>query len=90
MISYRPLEFAERVRIPTLFIDMEDEELFDRKQNGLEAFERIKANAPAQYQLLPGKHYDVYTTHYAEASDLAISWFRKHLMDATSEPGSEP
>ncbi|MCP5057977.1 MAG: alpha/beta fold hydrolase [bacterium] len=90
MISYRPLEFAEQVRIPTLFIDMEDEELFDRKQNGLEAFERIKANAPAEYQLLPGKHYDVYTRRYAEASDLALSWFRKHLMDASSEPGSAP
>ncbi len=80
MVSYRPLDYAARVRIPTLFIDMEDEELFDRKENGLAAYEKVKANAPARYEVFPGKHYDVYTGTYGEASDLALAWFRRHLM----------
>lgn len=80
MTSYRPLDFADQVRVPTLFIDMQDEELFDRKQNGLAAYERIKAHAPARYEVFPGKHYDVYTKRYGEASELALAWFREHLM----------
>ena len=82
MARYRPITFAPRISAPTLFIDMEDEELFDRSQNGLAAHEIVKARAPSEYVLYPGKHYDVYTTNYIAASDTALAWFVKHLTPA--------
>jgi len=80
MIRYRPLTFAPAVRVPTLFIDMEGEELFDRTRNGKAAFEIVQANAPARYETFEGSHYDVYTRRYFAASDLASDWFREHLQ----------
>ncbi|MBW2396289.1 MAG: alpha/beta fold hydrolase [Deltaproteobacteria bacterium] len=79
MVRYRPILFADRVNVPTLFIDMEDEELFDRTKNGLAAHEIVKANTASRYVTHPGQHYDVYTRHYIAASDEALAWFVQHL-----------
>jgi dienelactone hydrolase len=79
MVSYRPIDLADRVRIPVLFIDMSDEELFDSRKHGRAAYERVRKNAPARYELLKGSHYDVYGKHYGRASDLAVEWFQEHL-----------
>ena len=90
MVSYRPIDLAERVRIPTLFIDMSDEELFDRTRNGQAAYERIRDNAPARYEVFEGKHYDVYTGSYGAASDLAVEWFQEHLSGGATPPAAAP
>lgn len=79
MLSYQPRDLAAKIRVPVLFIDMADEELFDRREHGLAAYEIVKEKAPARYETFPGEHYDVYTTHYPAASDLALEWFQEHL-----------
>lgn len=83
MVRYRPITFADRLTVPTLFIDMEDEELFDRKKNGLAAHEIVKASGESRYVTYPGKHYDVYTRRYIAASDEALEWFVQHLKRET-------
>ncbi len=79
MVRYRPITYASRVRAPTLFIDAEDEELFDRRKNGLAVHEIVKANTTSRYAVVSGTHYDVYTRHYIDASDQALAWFDEHL-----------
>lgn len=81
MVGYRPIEVAGKVRVPTLVIDVADEELFERMKNGQAVYEILKQNTIATYATYPGKHYDIYTRHYPAASSLALNWFRKHLME---------
>jgi dipeptidyl aminopeptidase/acylaminoacyl peptidase len=44
------------------------------------------AAEPKQLVILDGEHYDVYTTHRAEAAGCAVKWFRQHLCDAADKP----
>ena len=41
MLNYRPLDWAKNISVPTLIVDVDSEELFDRKKNGLAAYEII-------------------------------------------------
>jgi hypothetical protein len=79
MIRYRPLATAELIRVPTLVIDAEHEELFDRLQNGRALHEIVRRNAPSRYVLFPCKHYEIYDRFYRDASSCARDWFVEHL-----------
>ncbi len=47
LVRYRPLDTAHLVeRCPLLVIDAEGEEMFDRRENGLAAFEAVARNNP--------------------------------------------
>ncbi len=80
MAGYRPIDVAASVTAPTLIIDVNGEELFDRTKNGLAVYEIIKANATAEYKAYTGKHYDIYSRHHDASSSLALDWFTQHLM----------
>ncbi len=79
MRLYRPLTTANNIRLPTLVIDAEEEELFDRTANGYALYEIVSKNAPARYVTFPCKHYAIYDQYYREASNLARDWFTLHL-----------
>ena len=79
MARYRPLDRADRIRVPTLVIDAEHEELMDRMQNGHALYEIVRKNAPAEYELFPCKHYEIYDKHYRPASSLARDFLVRHL-----------
>lgn len=80
MAGYRPIDVAVAVTAPTLIIDVDGEELFDHRKNGLAVYEIIKTNATAEYKTYSGKHYDIYSRHYEASSSLALDWFKQHLM----------
>jgi dienelactone hydrolase len=80
MLGYRPIESANKIRVPTLIIDVDAEELFDRMANGHAVYEIIKNEAVAEYETYPGKHYGIYNRHYPAASSLALEWFKRYLM----------
>ena len=80
MLGYRPIDSAHKIRVPTLVIDVDGEELFNRITNGHAVYEIIKNEAVAEYQTYPGKHYDIYSRHYSAASSLALEWFKRYLM----------
>jgi dienelactone hydrolase len=80
MLGYRPIESAHKIRVPTLIIDVDGEELFDRMANGHAVYEIINNEAVAEYQTYPGRHYDIYYRHYPAASSLALEWFKRYLM----------
>jgi dienelactone hydrolase len=82
MIRYRPIDSADKIRVPTLVIDAAAEELFDRMQNGHLLYQIVAKNAPAKYETFPGKHYEIYDKYYHPASNLARDWFLEHLKKA--------
>jgi dienelactone hydrolase len=80
MLGYRPIESADRIRVPTLVIDVDAEELFSRMANGHAVYEIVRKEAVAEYKTYSGKHYDIYSRHYSAASSLALDWFKQYLM----------
>ena len=79
MQHYRPIATAGLVRTPTLVIDAEKEELFDRMEHGRAVYEIVSQNAPARYETFPCEHYKIYDEYYRPASSLARDWFLEHL-----------
>ena len=80
MLDHRPIDLAAAVKVPTLIIDVTEEELFDRKANGRAVYDIIRQNAEAEYKTYPGRHYSIYGSHFAAASSAALEWFQKYLM----------
>ena len=79
MLRYQPRDAAAMVRIPSLIIDAEFEELVKPAEHGQAVAATIAANAPARYETLPGTHYDIYRGLAEAATALAIAWFRAYL-----------
>ncbi|MFQ5381369.1 MAG: alpha/beta hydrolase [Dehalococcoidia bacterium] len=80
---WAPIEEAERLEVPVLLIDAEHEELMDRHQNSELLHKRLVAAGKAEtvYHVLQGaSHYEAYGERWQETSDLALGWFRRHLM----------
>ena len=77
---YAPVEHADKVNVPVLFIDAENEELFDRHQHSEKVYELIKDRVKTKYHVEPGiRHYGIYTERYQQGSDLALEWFKENL-----------
>ncbi|TWT05623.1 alpha/beta hydrolase [Reyranella sp. CPCC 100927] len=80
MLGHRAVRAAANVRVPSLIIDAEHEELVDRSQHGRLVYETIRQNAPADYITYPCTHYGVYDAYYEPSSQAAVAWFHKHLV----------
>ncbi|MGI9283807.1 MAG: alpha/beta fold hydrolase [Pseudomonadales bacterium] len=80
MKRYDPFAYVERLNVPTLIIDAEEEELFAREKNGLVLHAAIKDRLESKYVTYPGKHYDMYRgEQYQNALRDATAWFVEHL-----------
>jgi uncharacterized protein len=80
MKRYDPAAVWSDISVPTLVIDAESEELFDRMKNGAALHASLKGRVPTEYLVLPGKHYDVYRDEgYRRGSAAAQAWFKKYL-----------
>jgi dipeptidyl aminopeptidase/acylaminoacyl peptidase len=82
MIRYDAVAVSHRVKAPTLLIDAENEELFDRRDHGGRVSEilRTHGTAPVSYVVMPGiSHYGVYREGFEQSTDLALQWFDLHL-----------
>jgi dienelactone hydrolase len=80
MALFGPGDHFDKVTIPVLLIDAENEELFDRRKMGGRAYEMLQGRVPVKYHILKGAtHYDVYGSHRVEATQLEIDWYNEHL-----------
>ena len=79
MVEHSQLRAAAQVRVPTLVVDAEFEELNNRLEHGFAAHMMIRQNAPSEYHTFPGKHYTVYDEFFEPSTDLALGWFAKYL-----------
>jgi dipeptidyl aminopeptidase/acylaminoacyl peptidase len=84
MLYYDARPVARMVKVPTLIIDAENEELMDRTENGQRVYEILKKNGvPTRYHVLEGiTHFQVYREKFDEAAALAVEWFDEHLKGA--------
>jgi dipeptidyl aminopeptidase/acylaminoacyl peptidase len=91
MIRYDAVAVAHQVKVPTLLIDAENEELFDRRDHGGRVFEilRTHGTAPVRYMVMPGiSHYGVYREGFDQSTDLALEWFDLHLKGKRRAPAA--
>ena len=84
MQYYDARAVADRVKVPLLVIDAENEELMNRKENGLRVYEIVKAaGVPAKYHVAEGiTHFQIYREKFEEAIEAAIEWFDEYLAGA--------
>ncbi|MDP1601028.1 alpha/beta hydrolase [Phenylobacterium sp.] len=79
-LGHAPLDYAQKIRAPILFIDAEFEEYNAPALQGGAAFEIVKANGvTTERRTFPCTHYKVYDEHLVEARQMALDWFKKHL-----------
>jgi dienelactone hydrolase len=84
VVRWAPVELANRVSAPALFILAENEELFANANNGQLACERV--TGPRKMVMLPNiTHYGIYNAERKRAITLAIGWFDKYLKPAISQ-----
>ena len=78
-IRFDIVEFANHLKIPIFIIVAEKEELMDNKLHGERVYNIVKGNVPAQYEVFPGTHFEIYGKGRKQAIKMAIKWFDKHL-----------
>jgi dipeptidyl aminopeptidase/acylaminoacyl peptidase len=80
-IDYVPVEAAKQIKVPTLIVDAEKEELLNVNRNGKLVADILKKQGTAvSYHILKGaSHYSIYKEYFTETLKLQIDWFDKHL-----------
>jgi dipeptidyl aminopeptidase/acylaminoacyl peptidase len=80
-IGFNAIEAAEKVKVPMLIIDAENEELMDTSKNGKRVAEILSANGtPVTYHVMTGiSHYGIYREKFQEATEMEIEFFDEHL-----------
>lgn len=89
-IGFSPHEAARKIKVPTLIIDAENEELMDRMKNGKQVAEIIhESGGTVKYHVIPDiGHYGIYREAFAAATKMEIDWFNRYLKP--QQDGKEP
>ncbi|THD64405.1 CocE/NonD family hydrolase [Phenylobacterium sp.] len=78
VVRWAPVEQANQVAAPALFVLAQKEELFSNTNNGQLACERVQG--PRKLVMLSDiTHYDIYGDERDEAVTAAIDWFDRYL-----------
>lgn len=89
LVRWAPVEQADRVAAPALFVLAQKEELFSNTNNGQLACERV--TGPRKLMMFPGiTHYGVYGAERQRAVTAAIGWFDRYLKAAGAPTGKDP
>jgi fermentation-respiration switch protein FrsA (DUF1100 family) len=75
IVTYRPVEYATRIKIPFLMIVSEEDALTPA---GL-AIAACKLIKGSELKMIPGAHFGAYEEHFDASSGLAAEFFRRHL-----------
>ena len=77
--KYRPVEFADQLKIPILIIVAEREELMKNEDHGEKVYHIVKDNVAAKYEVFSGTHFEIYGKGRMQAILMAMEWYDKHL-----------
>jgi len=81
VVRWAPVDVADRVTAPALFVLAQNEELFSNTNNGQLACERVMG--PRKMVMIANiTHYGVYGAARGRAITSAIDWFDKYLKPA--------
>ncbi len=88
-VDFVPVEHAERIEVPVLIIDAENEHYFDIREHGQLVYEKLLGRVPVEYVVLEGRgHYDVYRgKDLDQVMALEIAFFDKHLKGKATAAG---
>ncbi len=80
-IDYSPIGTANKIKVPTLIIDVAKDELLNFERNGKRVADILKAEETiVKHHLLKGAtHYSVYNEHLADVLKIQIDWFNQYL-----------
>ena len=78
----KPIEYLPHVKVPLLLIVAPDDRLVP-PGDGM----KVAAKVPQiEVVEIPGGHFDAYESSFAESSQPAVAWFKRHLAPLTSLP----
>ncbi len=81
VVRWAPVEQADQVTAPALFVLAQKEELFANANNGQLACERVMG--PRKMVMLPNiTHYGIYGAERQRAITISIDWFDRYLKPA--------
>jgi uncharacterized protein len=87
-LRWAPVELANRVTVPALFVLAENEELFSNANNGQLACDRVMG--PRRVAILPAiTHYGIYHAERTRAITLAVEWFDKYVKPTPAPPQAQ-
>ena len=79
-IGYSPVEAAEKITTPILFVVAEKEELSDNANVARVQQSIARRGVPTTYHVIKGiTHYGVYREGFEEATRIELDWFNRHL-----------
>lgn len=79
-IGFNNLEAAAKIKVPTLFVLAENEELSNNATVERVHQELVKRGVPSKVQVIKGiTHYGVYREGFQEATKVEMEWFTEHL-----------
>ncbi|MEW6186399.1 MAG: hypothetical protein AB1585_11755 [Thermodesulfobacteriota bacterium] len=73
---------SEKLKVPTLIIIAEKDEVNDNREHGKKVYDLIKDRIPAKYVVFPGTHFDVYQRGAMTVIAWAIEWFDKYFKSS--------
>ena len=80
-IDYSPVGTANKIKVPTLIIDVEKDELLNYEKNGKRVADILKAQKTVvkHHLLKDGTHYSIYNQHLSDVLKIQIDWFNQYL-----------
>ena len=80
-IDYSPIGTADKIKMPTLIMDVAKDELLNYERNGKRVADILKNEETiVKHHLLQGAtHYSIYKEHLAEVLKIQIEWFDQYL-----------
>ncbi|MEW6636151.1 MAG: alpha/beta hydrolase [Actinomycetota bacterium] len=76
-IAYSPGAYIQRISPTPLLLAVAENDILTPTDLAISAYER--AREPKKLVILPGGHFDAYTTGFDESAGAAADWFRQHL-----------
>ena len=71
---------VEKIRVPTMILAAEKEELFKNENNSELVYQKLKGKVPVELDYLAGGHYDAYgQPAYGKGVARATEWFQIYL-----------
>lgn len=78
--NYSPLNEVDKLKVPTLLMDAENEHLFKINEHSGKVYELIKDRVVSEYIIISGiKHYGIYKEAFPKSLEMGTDWFLKHL-----------
>ncbi len=82
-IDYSPIGTAAKIKVPTLIIDVEKDELLNYERNGKRVADILKGEGSVvkHHLLKDATHYSIYKEHLTEVLKIQIDWFNQYLKE---------